>query len=53
MSKVTVIESRDHEADYWVKQIKNGADEQEHRSFRDQERFMSSELFGSINQKKK
>ncbi len=33
MSKVTVIESRDHEADYWVKQIKNGADEQDHRSF--------------------
>lgn len=33
MSKVTVIESRNHEADHWVKQIKNGADEQEHRSF--------------------
>ena len=33
MSKVTVIESRNHEADHWVKQIKNGTDEQEHRSF--------------------
>lgn len=34
MSKVTVIESRNHEADHWVKQIKNGAGEQEYQPFR-------------------
>ena len=50
MSKVTVIKSRDHEADHWVKQIKDGADEQEHWSFSRPGKVYE---LGSINPKKK